>query len=138
MLRTSLPSLVLLVAALGASGSEEPPGSMKLLPGYTARRLQGIDTRVGIVRREDGLTISYDIGKLAGNQAKGLKDEQVLWRKEQTMNGRLVQAALAKDRTLYVTFPEDMANFYGKVATDEDVADFLLMVLTYAPQKPGK
>ena len=67
-----------------------------------------------------------------------LKADKVLWRKEQKLGGRRVVSALAKDRTLYVTFFDDSANFNGKVNTDEELADFLLMVLTNAPQKPGK
>jgi hypothetical protein len=43
---------------------------------------------------------------------------------------------MAKDQTLYVTFLETSANFYGKVKSDDAMVDMLLMVLTYAP--PGK
>lgn len=133
--RASLFSLALLSACVCSAAADEVPGSMKLPPGSTAKNLQGKDSLVGAVSRDNGLTIHYDIGALAGNYTKGLKDDDLAWRKEQTAGGRPVQTALTKDRTLYVTFPDDNANFYGKVSTDEELADFLLMTLTYVPQK---
>jgi hypothetical protein len=45
-----------------------------------------------------------------------------------------VQVAFTKDRVLVVTFPETFANFSGTTKSDEEVADMLLMVLTYAPE----
>ncbi|HET8645888.1 MAG TPA: hypothetical protein VFO85_10385, partial [Vicinamibacteria bacterium] len=58
--------------------------------------------------------------------------------KEQTVGGQPLQLLLIKDRTLYVTFPEAKtgvlggpANFKASVKSDEDLADVLLMVLTF-------
>jgi hypothetical protein len=58
-----------------------------------------------------------------------------LWTKEQTVQGRAVQLVQTKDRTLYVTFPDSSSNFYATVKNNEDLADVLLMVFTYAPMK---
>jgi hypothetical protein len=122
--------------------AEEPaaPGGIILLPGYQHEKLQGIDTRVGKIKKNDGLTVEYDIGKLAGNYAESMKGQEkdLLWYKEQTVHGRKVQVAFGKDRTLYVTFPETHANFFGKIKSDAELADMLLMVLTYAPEAKAK
>lgn len=50
-----------------AQRSNDPPGSIKLVVGYTHQRMQGIDTRVGKITKRNGLEISYDIGRLAGD-----------------------------------------------------------------------
>ncbi len=115
------------------AGPQALPGGIQLLPGYKHEKLKGIDTRVGKIWKDGGLSFSYDIGKGAGNQAKGQDKKNVLWFKEQVVAGHAVQLALTKDQTLYVSFPQTHANFYGQVKTSADLADLLLMVLTYAP-----
>ena len=94
-----------------------PPGDIKLLPGYEHQKLQGIDTRVGKISKEGGITIQYDIGRLAGNATKGLPKADVSWIKEQTINGHPVVVAKTKENVLYVTFTRSSANFSAKVAT---------------------
>lgn len=125
--------------ALAAEPDNPTPGGIKLLSGYKHKKLQGIDTRVGEFSKEGGLSIKYDIGRLAGNYAKSQAKEEPLWHKEQVIGGRPVHLTLAKDKTLFVTLPEANANFYGTAKSEEDIADILLMVLSYAPnEKPAK
>lgn len=89
---------------------------------------------MGRIWREHGLTLTYDIGALAGNHAQEHRGAgKYLWYKEQTFNGSQAQIVLTSDRTLYVTFPQDTANFYGKVETEQDLTDALLIVMTYHP-----
>jgi hypothetical protein len=120
----------------GTGYAEEPawPGNLKLLPGYKHEKLEGIDTRVGKIRKEGGFAFHYDIGRLAGNAARAQDKANLLWYKEQVVNGHPVQFAFTKDRMLFVTFPETSANFSGQPKSDEDLTDMLLMVLTYDPQ----
>ncbi|WP_020472657.1 hypothetical protein [Zavarzinella formosa] len=136
-----IPSVVLALSVIGllsvpAGFAEEPadptPGGIKLLPGYKHEKLQGIDTRVGKIAKASGFAFGYDIGKLAGDAAGSLDKDTLLWRKEQVIDGQTVRVALTKDRMLYVTFTQTHANFYGKAKSDDEVADMLLMVLTYA------
>jgi hypothetical protein len=125
---------MLAMANVFAEESADPaPGGMKLLSGYQHQKLQGIDTHVGKVWKDGGLSIQYDIGKLAGNYAKAQAKDEPLWHKEQVIGGRTLHLALAKDKKFYVTLPEWNANFWGQVKTEEDIADILLMVLTYSP-----
>src|SRR5262249_42950133 len=118
----------------------EGPGGIRLLPGYQHEEGRGIDTRVGRIWKKDGMEIHYDIGRLAGNYAKGKasdKDGKKLWHKEQTVAGRKIDLAMTKDRVLYVTVAGP-SNFYATVKNDEDIADLLLMVLSYDEPKAKK
>ncbi len=129
------------VALRAASGDDPPPGSITLLDGFKHQKMQGIDTRVGKIWKDGGITIQYDIGRLSGNYAKQQRDyqaDQLLWAKQQTWHGQPVELAMMKDRQLYVSFPERHANFYGKVQKEQDLVDALLMVLTYLPAEKAE
>ena len=108
------------------------------MPEYKHVKEKGKDTSVGKVWKEGGVTFWYDIGRLAGNAVKAQEKDNLLWYKEQVVDGGPVQLALTKDRILYVTFPQMSANFNGKVKSDEEIVDMLLMVLTYAPPAKPK
>jgi hypothetical protein len=114
--------------------SQDVPGGIDLLPGFTHQPLRGIDTRVGRILQEGGLTITYDIGNLAGNYATS-HVRNPLWTREQLHGTGSVYTTLDANRSLYVTFVqgESFANFYGTVRGDEDIADFLAMVLDFSP-----
>ncbi len=129
------------VALRAASADDPPPGSITLLDGFKHQTLQGIDTRVGKIWKENGLSIQYDIGRLSGNYAKQQREyqaDQLLWAKQQTWHGQPVELVMMKDRQLYVSFPERHANFYGKVQKEQDLVDVLLMVLTYLPAEKAE
>ena len=133
--------MLLLLSGTGSDATEttdSPPGAIKLLPDYTHQTQQGIDTRMGKIFKKGGLTIQYDIGFFAGNYAGSQQKNQRRWYKEQIINGQTVQLVRTKDRTLCVTFVEHSANFYAKVKTEEDIADVLLMVLTYTPTEKAR
>jgi hypothetical protein len=121
-----------------AQPANSVPWGIKLLPGYKHEKLRGIDTVVGKISKEGGLIFSYDVGRLAGNYVKAQDKGTILWYKDQVVDGRPVHLALSKDRMLFVTFPESAANFAGKVKTDEELVDMLLMVLTYTPPPKAK
>ncbi|MEE9128805.1 MAG: hypothetical protein V3T84_02215 [Phycisphaerales bacterium] len=129
------------VALRAASADDPPPGSITLLDGYKHQKLQGIDTQVGKIWKDGGITIQYDIGRLAGNyaeQQRKYQADQLVWHKQQTVKAKRVQLALTKDRELFVSFPDHSANFYGKVQKEEDLVDALLIVLTYLPAEKAE
>ena len=107
------------------------PGSIQLLPGYTHKKEQGFDTSIGKIYKVRGITISYDIGGLAGRRIDPEEKSDYAWYKEQTINNQTVRIAMSRDRELTVTFVKDSANFWARVRTNEDITDVLLMVLTY-------
>ena len=129
------------IALLAASPDDPPPGSITLLDGFKHQKLQGIDTRVGKIWKDGGITIQYDIGRLAGNYAQQQRQyhaDRLLWDRQQTWNGQPVELAMTKDRQLYVSFPERHANFYGEIPEEQDLVDALLIVLTYLPAKKAE
>jgi len=129
-----------------------------LLPGFVHERRQGIDSRVGVIYKEGGLSIGYDIGRMAGvyasqyfpehfeqikkqtnlnadaieREIKFLQDK-IEWRQRQEINGDEVLIVHLKDSTLIASFVNSTANFTAKVHSGDEIADFLLTVLTYQP-----
>ena len=113
-------------------GITPPPGGIKLLSGYVHIPGRGIDSTVGSIKKEGRLNIRYDIGVLAGEYVNHCRrDNTCVWYKEQQLNAGLVKIALQRNGFIVATFPRTMANFYTEARTEEDVAEFLLMILTF-------
>lgn len=126
---------------------DPPPGNIQLLPGYTHKALQGIDSRPGVIEKEGGLKIHYDIGAVIppgqprfggsfSDRPKAVPENQRHWYKEQTIAGQPVHIAYTKQNVLMAAFPKGGINFSVKAKTTEDVTDALLIILSYA--KPIK
>ncbi len=108
------------------------PGGIKLLSGYVHTPGRGIDSTVGSIKKEGRLDIKYDIGVLAGEYVRLCQwNNSCVWHKEQQLNAGLLKIALRNDGVIFATFPRTMANFYTKVRTEEDIAEFLMMILTF-------
>jgi len=116
---------------------DAPPGNIQLLENYAHVKKRGIDTSVGEISKSGGMTIHYDNGVLAGRMAGYYCGTgQCLWYKQQKINGRDVWVGLTKGGTVVATFPEIYVNFYAQTKSQEDIADFLLMILTYGNNEP--
>jgi hypothetical protein len=139
------------VTTSAASGQTPLPRGFEinLLPGYAHQPLQGIDSIVGKLVKKDGLVINYEIGPVAKkgepilggsyvNRAMQLGEGKRLWLKEQTVGRRKFFVAYGKDRQLLVSTASEKqgVNFIAEARTPDDVADVLLMVLTFAEQQP--
>jgi hypothetical protein len=113
-----------------------PPGNIKLLPGYVHKPERGIDSAVGKISKENGLVIFYDIGRMAGNYTLAAleKKESIAWSKTQKVNNREMSIVYLKDGSIYANFSETSANFMSAVKTNEELADFLVMIMTYGSQ----
>ena len=142
--RLSIAALFLASSGLfvGAQTSVEVPGGITLLPGYQHERGRGADSRVGRISHPRGFEIRYDIGAMAGNYATNPRDRQ--WLKEQVLRPNRVHVAMSTNRVLTVSFSAMTpgprgpgnplpANFFATIKTDEDIADMLLMTLSYKP-----
>ncbi len=105
---------------------------MELLPGYKVTAKQGIDSMVGdISSKEAGLSISFDMLGDAGSYVDSdTIKKNMLWRREQTINGSRFILVYTRERYLYVTLPPS-TNFFARVRNQRDLADMLLMVLTF-------
>ncbi len=105
---------------------------MQLLPGYRVTARRGIDsTGGGIASKETGLIISFDMGGNAGNYADSPDvKKNTVWRREQTISGVKFILVYTKSKDLYVTLPPS-TNFFARIRNEHDLADMLLMVLTF-------
>jgi hypothetical protein len=111
---------------------QPPPGNIRLLPGYVHRAERGIDTAVGKIAKPGGMEIQYDIGTMAGNVAAGAmqRNESLAWVKELEVDDRKIVVVYLKEGYLYANVGR-IANFIATAKTNEDVADFLIMIMTY-------
>jgi len=111
---------------------DTPPGNIQLIETYTHTRKKGIDTIVGEISKPGGLTIHYDNGPLAGLVAGRIcGQDNCLWYKRQKVNENDVYLGFRADGFIVATFPKDYVNFYAHTKTQEEIADFLIMILTY-------
>jgi hypothetical protein len=128
--------LTLLLAGLNAvaqSTQSVGPGNIRLLPGYADTPMRPLDSaEVGRISKLHGLVITYDIGLSAGHYEVDPKvTRSAVWQTEQITGGRKVVCIYTKSKTLLITFPESSANFYAKIHNQRDVAEMMLMILTY-------
>lgn len=135
---------------------DEPYGGLKLLEGYKFERSHTSDSINGIISKEGGLRIEFESGISEGYAVQVEKKATYIWYQEQVANGHRVMVALTKPddtkwrpqksrkpkrkQILMVTFPGkfgpmDAANFYAEVLNEGEVAEMLLMVLTFDPDK---
>lgn len=149
--------ILLLFLAAPAGAFDEPYGGIKLLDGYKFKRSSTIDTINGIIYKDGGLNIEFESGISEGYAVNPKDKNKYIWYREQIVNGHKVMLALTKSgvgtvwksensrsskqyNILMVTFPgrfgpNDAANFYAEVLNEKEIADMLLMVLTFDPNK---
>jgi len=148
MRRLHLLTLAFAMTALAAAPDSDPaPGGILLLAGYQHKHEQGIDSSPGRIWKEGGLVIRYDIGGSAGNYAEHQAKAERVWTRRQVVGDRRVDIVKSKDGNVYVSFASDKddnrggypANFYAAIKKDEDLADLLLIALTYPERsKPAR
>lgn len=141
-----LCSLMLATVLLSLTSSDlfaaGPLGGMRLLPGYQHQPLQGIDSIVGRIVKEDGLQINYEIGAVSqpgqprfggsfSDRPKLMPADQLRWYREQVVNGQSVHVAYRKDEILMVSYPAKGMNVSVTVRSADEMAEALLMILTY-------
>ena len=136
---------------------DQPYGNLTLLSGYKYKRSTTFDTINGVIYREGGLNIEFESGISEGYAVKSADQNKYIWYRTQTINGHNVLLALTKPgvatkwepakhrgpkpmNILMVTFPGtfspmDAANFHAEVLDEQEIADMLLMVLTFDPTK---
>jgi hypothetical protein len=139
-----LPSLAVCAFNL-AIGQEKSPSKeeskmnspIRLLPGYKVQAQPGIDTGGGRFWKEGGLDIHFSIGMLVFRYADSIPANQVQWRVEQIVNGNHVTCVFTKSEEFIVTVNEaPVSNFDAKITSQQELAEMLLMVLTYDIQHP--
>jgi hypothetical protein len=151
----SMTSLWVLFLASAGFADDPPYGNVKLLDGYKYERSHSLDTINGVIYKNGGLRIEFERGVSEGYAADPKAQKDYLWFREQVIGGHRVFLALTQpgvgtrwqpekprgsNRILLVTFvgkfgSMDAANFYAEVMDDKEIADMLLMVLTFDASK---
>jgi hypothetical protein len=123
-------------SALTAQTSK-PPGEIQLLAGYQHERSGGFDTSRGHIWKPGGIEIIYEIGTLANNEARTYRTSgKYLWFRQLVLDNTLVDVVMRDEETLLVGYFGAYANFRAhNIKSQADLADALLMVLTYDPHK---
>jgi hypothetical protein len=113
-------------------GKPQFPGSIQLLPGYKVSTRMGIESLGGEIFSRD-MRIYFDVGVNTGNWTSAAPDNSILWQRKQMLHRHHVVCVYTIQKELIVTFPYLTANFRAKVNSKQDMADMLLMVLSYEP-----
>jgi hypothetical protein len=105
-------------------------------------RAGGTDSFMGtLIRKSDGFTIHFDIGKMAGIHINAFnKDKFALFRVHTVGNTTAytgIERANGK-QTVVTTISASAfpANFWADFTRDEDLLDFMLIVNSYTPKVP--
>jgi hypothetical protein len=148
-------------SALYAHSSTAPSdfAGIHLLEGYSAQRKWAVDAAVWEIKGPNQFLIHFEAGD--GSWAVPKDIQQYAWYRETIIRGHTVRLALVKpglktqwepehDRNLppgnillvtYVLwpatklYPEHSANFSAKIAGPGELADALLMILTFEPSQ---
>lgn len=125
-------------------------GTIEVPSGFHQERTGTKDSEMGVITSpREMLTIYYDIGHMAGTRMYPGLQQDCLWYREQIINGRQVISGIMNKsgkKQLVITIKEEIprkgaflapANFWADINKDEDIAETLLIALSFAP-RPGK
>jgi hypothetical protein len=158
MNRILLSFAVFLMASQHVCATNDAPGGLKLLEGYSMKRGSAVDADAWTIEKQAGLKISFEAGPSEGSWADPNERDKYSWYREQKVNGYKARFALIKHglktqwepddsrglppgNILLVTFLLDgdrssyTANFSAKVSNSREMGDALLMVMTFDPSK---
>jgi heme A synthase len=83
--------------------------------------------------KDGGPTINCHLGWYYGDRAALAKKSEIEWAFEQVINGKQMSFVLTKTHTLVVSVSHGLAvNFEAGVKNDQEVAEALLMIVTYS------
>ena len=125
---------VALVNATQISRDQSTPGGIQLLPGYKHSPSRfSVDTRQGVISKDNGPIIEYDIGVGFSSFAKPRTGDKTLWVKEIGSNGQNVMRVnmQADGTTLLVDIGSEAGFAVQKVRTQEELVEVLMMLAFY-------
>ena len=152
---TGPAAAVVPVAAVGVAShvaatpaADDRLGGMRLLPGYVHEPRRGRDSVVGRIAKPDGLALHYEIGRLPDpgrprtggeftDNAERVAEADRRWYREQVVGGQPMHLVLTTADDLIATFPERGMSISGRVKNAEELADALLMIMTYPSPPPA-
>jgi hypothetical protein len=108
---------------------------LRLLPGYKFKSgpvLEG--GSFGAISKVDGPTIDFEVNPYATVAVDSIPKNQLLWREEQFVGKNHFVCVYTRADEIVITVPGPyLANFRAKIHSQKDLADVLLMVLTFDP-----
>jgi hypothetical protein len=140
------------------SSSKDAVDAIEVLDGYSIKKESAVDAITWTIQKSGGLSIHFEAGFSEGLWADPKDSQSYSWMRIQRVNGYKVIFALVRPglktrwepkndlrlppgNILLVTFILDdehsfhTANFSAKIGSDQDLADVLLMVMTFNPSK---
>lgn len=152
---------VILAILMSLSASAQKSEWITLLRGYSLQRTDDGDTFSATIKKVGRPTIEFEAGPSAGPWVDSRNIQTFSWYQEQVINGRKVRIALTKPGVRTPWEPEGTkvpgnvllvtimlgkdnegfaANFSSKVRTSQDIADLLLMAVTFdiSKMKPDR
>ena len=135
-------SCVLCSAANAGEITDLDRGTVRLLDGYSHKRIGTTDSDLGEITRADkSLVIHYDIGMMAGYHVHPSRKADFRWYRETTINGHKACLGIKGGKgseqleiTIYGSRNEatgEPSNFWAVIGKKEDVADVLLIISSY-------
>jgi hypothetical protein len=154
-----LRRFVACLALLGSAFAGDLKSSIELLDGYRLTKDFAVDAAANTIEGERGFKIEFEAGPNEGLWADPAKATDYAWYRRLKIRGCTVHMALIKrglrtvwepagaekelGNVLLVTFsprPEDQeytANFSAKIHDEKELADALVMILTFDTKKFG-
>jgi hypothetical protein len=110
----------------------EPPAGIVMLPGYTFTPDDGTEVAFGMLKKDGGPSISYEVGGHHGPLVQEASSRDIVWQKHLTIRGESVDVFMFRGGELRVGSP--YGNFIGRnVKSQQDVVDVLLTALSLDP-----
>jgi|HubBroStandDraft_6_1064221.scaffolds.fasta_scaffold02825_3 hypothetical protein len=129
----SVVSLTVIAQSRNATKLPALRSPVQLLTGYKLQIGSGTDTWGGTIWKVGGLKIEWDSGLHVGVAADLVDKKDVAWQEEQVVNGQQVICVYTTSNDLIVSFPRLVTNFQGHIERQQDLAEMLLMILTFEP-----
>ncbi|HWZ96563.1 MAG TPA: hypothetical protein VN025_02265 [Candidatus Dormibacteraeota bacterium] len=136
--RLIISLLFSLLCAIQVSSQENrnansiPPRSpVVLLQGYKLDVGKAIDSEWRVIWKAGGLRLDFGQGGYFEDETKRIKKADILWTQEQTIDKQRVRFVYTKSHELMATFPTLNARFKAHIHNQQELADMLLMVVTF-------
>ena len=120
-------------SCMGQQSANARPSGINLLYGYQIKVTPGIDSSTGTIWNEKGFKIEVEFCCQFGNAAESIEERQTVWKQKQDLKGQTVTFVFTKSHDLVVSFPKYVTNFRAHIRNESEIADMLLMVVTFSP-----
>ena len=129
--------LGLLAAHLRSQERQAAPGTaarspVRLLPGYKIELRDGFEGDFGgRIWKPGGLSLDFDSGIHNPKAIDSIEAKDVRWRAEQIFDGHHVVLVYGTSGRVAISILDRAVNFRGKIRNQQDLAEMLLMALTF-------